>query len=610
MPAPNEAAFWLMTLPLSKDAEHCQVVKLADPPEATADGGPPKSALAVEVWRWHTVDRPDGGAADSPSHDDSHWAVLIATADDLRAPTRLTCVFGVTNDPEWCDIATSKGLPVIEGAFEDDHGYLVVHPAVYPIRDHGQPSSPKHAALVRIGGLFEDAARGKKAERNPIYDQLQTTPDAGEPNSVLLGSRITCDPYRTQVTPIDSAGLRVRFERVLYPDLDRLTTESQPTLAWYGTIGNPQLLPLEKHSPGRPVQQPAGRPPRAVRRFKRESVFGAPAFEFEDIEIIGFRINVDGDGKSGGRVLLAKLIDDLNFHRAAGADGVPPVEDFRYEPATSTVVIELIRYGKMKSRAPLKPLEPDDFMSQHELLVRVLVGRVDDDTAQARDPAVFVPAIVVDNPWSKAVGRHLQGFPKMLAAFCVDGRPLAMDGRDAEGNVVSLTRVSQIHLVERIDGAAPTNTPLLTVHCPDDATDADRFEPIDVKTLFGDQLFSGVPWRQGDFMDRLEFRRSFARSVIANRFNTFRNVQVSPVGDIGLPKTWLAGRFSLDHVAVAFPSGVATLRFGAPLGLPPAWQTLCGSLRAQYGDTIGLPTGSWYRLRCSMNLDVEDALSW
>jgi len=148
------------------------------------------------------------------------------------------------------------------------------------------------------------------------------------------------------------------------------------------------------------------------------------------------------------------------------------------------------------------------------------------------------------------------------------------------------------------------------VHCPDDATDADRFEPIDVKALFGDQLFSGVPWRQGDFMDRLEFRRSFARTVIENRFNTFRNVQVSPVGDIGLPKTWLAGRFSLDHVAVAFPSGVATLRFGAPLGLPPAWQTLCGALRAQYGDTIGLPTGSWYRLRCSMNLDVEDALSW
>ena len=45
----------------------------------------------------------------------------------------------------------------------------------------------------------------------------------------------------------------------------------------------------------------------------------------------------------------------------------------------------------------------------------VLVGRVDDDTAQAHDPAVFVPAIFVDNPWSKILGREVQGFDKRMA---------------------------------------------------------------------------------------------------------------------------------------------------------------------------------------------------
>ena len=51
--------------------------------------------------------------------------------------------------------------------------------------------------------------------------------------------------------------------------------------------------------------------------------------------------------------------------------------------------------------------------------MRLLVGRVDDDTAQAHDPAVFVPAIFVDNPWSKILGREVQGFDKQMAEFCV-----------------------------------------------------------------------------------------------------------------------------------------------------------------------------------------------
>ena len=61
-----------------------------------------------------------------------------------------------------------------------------------------------------------------------------------------------------------------------------------------------------------------------------------------------------------------------------------------------------------------------DYQSQRELVVRILVGRVDDDTAQARDAATYVPAIFVDNPWSKTIGRDLQGFAKCMANFCAE----------------------------------------------------------------------------------------------------------------------------------------------------------------------------------------------
>jgi len=107
------------------------------------------------------------------------------------------------------------------------------------------------------------------------------------------------------------------------------------------------------------------------------------------------------------------LIRPLNFHR--GLDRGPA--DFLHKAASATIVIEVLRYGRMRAPDAAPPFTADDFMSQHELLVRIIVGRVDDDTAQAHQPALFVPAIFVDNPWSKALGRRLQGYPKMLAEF-------------------------------------------------------------------------------------------------------------------------------------------------------------------------------------------------
>ena len=158
-----------------------------------------------------------------------------------------------------------------------------------------------------------------------------------------------------------------------------------------GTTGEPMIsgtpksvrVPRYNLPPDAPLQS------NEVKRFPRTTVFGPPSFEFEDVELVGFRTDVRLSSAIGvkSRKRLANVLRTLNFH--AGGEPEGP-QDFRYSAATRTVIIELLRYGKMRTRHPRPPFVPADFMSQHELTVRILVGRVDDDTSQARDPAVFV----------------------------------------------------------------------------------------------------------------------------------------------------------------------------------------------------------------------------
>jgi hypothetical protein len=242
-------------------------------------------------------------------------------------------------------------------------------------------------------------------------------------------------------------------------------------------------------------------------------------------------------------------------------------------------------------------------MSQHELLVRILVGRVDDDTAEARDPSLFVPAIFVDNPWSKALGRRLQGFPKQLAEFRSDDEPLDMRGHDRHGETIPIEEITAVHLVDRVGGRA--FPPLLTVTCPTVAEPSDYIAVL--PSIIAGTAFRRSPFQQFDFRDA-EFRRSFARELMSEQFRSRRSVQVSPVDSIELPRAWITGRIELDRVAVAFPSGVATLSLDSE-GASEEWTALCGALRSR-SMPLGFPTGDWYRVKCSMTLAVDDALAW
>jgi hypothetical protein len=533
------------------------------------------------------------------------WSVLISIADSLEWPTMLRCVYGVSNMSAECNRLATFGLPVVEGDIDLVKGVLTVDTAVFPERQGDVPSTLTCARLLTVSGIGWHAAikTGKPAKPafDPRYRTRLSAPDLTCPDSQMTGRRLEVSPQRTGVRLLNQPAT-VTCEPALYPDLRTVLRDTLVAYrGWAGSFG--EWTPLKTSD---------------RTRFPRRSVFGPPSFLFDEIEIVGFRTELKStDG----------LIDRLNFHQPH-QDGVhhPRKDnnnptDFRYAAASSTVIIEMLRYGKMRSQDVAPPLDDDDFMSQHELLVRLVVGRVDDDTSQARDAALFVPSIFVDNAWSKAVGRQLQGFPKVLAEFrglpdlkaSAVPVPLSMDGRQRDNpvNKIPFHRVTEVHIATGSGDSTGSANRILSFDYPEpDLEDgsAGAFAGPELTSVFSRLTRRRSPWEQFDFDER-EFRRAFARSIVGTQFGDFRVVQVSPVNDIDLPKAWILGSCALSNVRVAFPTGIATLRFERPHSAPQEWKDLC-ALLTDRADPIAFTTGDWYRVKCSMAMAFDDGLAW
>jgi hypothetical protein len=590
------ARFWFLTFPAAASAPRSSLVAAS---QAARDNTYPTRppAAAVEVVR----------------RDAQCWTLLVSLADSPSSPASLECVFAVSNEPQECDRLASFGVPIVDGEFELAGSTLTVTAAVYGVRTGSGPSTPRREWLLRIDGIDWDAPPGavRKAPFNPRYRQLQATPDLARPDSEVIGRLLHVAPERTPTCTPDGASAHLTFNSgVLYPDVATIFEEGAPALnVCEGRAGEWRG---DDSSPGDPLDHQARFGPGGdgLKRLPRSSAFGEPSFLFERVEIVGFRTELPSKGGRPARDLLRDLIAPLNFHMLTATDSTAPA-DFRYEAASATIVIELLRYGAMRTRHVPPPFRVDDFMSQHELLARIVVGRVDDDTGQGREAAIFVPTIFVDNPWSKAAGRSLQGFPKVLASFCTPDGPLDMDGclTGNPGTQEPLHGVNQVHIVKRV-GDRSSDTKLLELAYPsgDNGSRGEFQRPPSTSVLDG-TLFRRAPWEQLDF-DDVEFRRSFARDLIKRRFDGYTSLQVSPVDDgVNLPKAWISGRFNVFDLEVAFPTGVATLQLNVPPAAPAAWKALCEAL-GDRSEAIGFPTGDWYRLKCSMELEVDDALRW
>jgi hypothetical protein len=458
--------------------------------------------------------------------------------------------------------------------------------------------------FLTIGGVdFSQLATDDAAlVVDPLrFTQRQSVPEPGRPkaematfdSTVLMGTARVAAVDGPRSAQTDTAAATIAIAESRYPDLTpiagsgalhALRVQRGIVLGWLGS--NPSLV--------------ANPPERKIERRPRRNPFGAPNFSFLDVDSIGFRIDLSPFGRKADE-LLEQLVAPLNFHTQSQSAATP----FRFAAASHTLVIELLHYGKMID-ADSPALRPDDFTSQHELALRLLVGRVDDDTAQARLPAVFVPAIFVDNPWSKVVGREQLGYDKQLAQFCVGDQSLDMDGR-VPGRAVrqDLAAVDHLKLVSRVGRDAGLK--VLSIKCP--ASDDATFTRVDVPTLLSSDAIG--PWMQSDFAQP-EFRRGFARSVMGQGFMRFQSIQNVPVDRRELPSAWVSGTYTLSDVEVAFPTGIATLTFPSPddldkgtLAAPGAWTEFC---RLLSGQPLALPTGEWYRLRCSMTLAINDLL--
>jgi hypothetical protein len=568
-------------------------------PKTIAAGFRPESnALVVEFI--HDEDR-------------NERAILLAEANYYDKPTWLRCVFGFADGSHACSIWHDRGFPLIDAIIRsDEKGNIRVSSACF-LQDKNEMNYA--AEMISIQPTAQPGGSAPAVPLDTTYEQFQQLPDTVFPADQINRKAVVWTPDRDEVIERSPDGLNFKIVGTRFPEFLPISKGfSIPKKVWSGKMKLPDW-------------RQAKFPERQLLAAHRAEAFGVPAFRFEEVEILGFRLNLERLGNRASEH-LTEMIDRLNFHLAPPKNKKDPprrsrVSDFRYRPATSTVNLEVLRYGKMKLKENDPPLGPEDFQSQHELLFRVLVGRVDDDTAQAHDPATFVPAIFVDNPWSKTLGRVVQGFDKRLAHFCVTDengqrRALLPNGRlspDAEPR--QLGDISSIRLMTGA-GKAPDGPILMELDCPHETIENwDQFEQIGLELALGASSLAPTRWRQTDF-DLPEFRRSFARSAVSPTLLGFRSIQVAPVGEKELrtkwenETTWINGTFRIDdNVRIVHPNGIVTIALHSEPAAPKEWQGLCAILGIDKGRhrSISLPAGSWYRFRCSMDMIIDNGLN-
>jgi len=534
-------------------------------------------------------------------------AVIVSAARRHQRAMTLTPLIGFCNDQAWADQLRADGLPVLDAELRqrrnDGRPQLELFVPCYV---DGCNASDADTPLLRMD-LSAAAAPARPDATCPV--QLRTrvaAPDPVEPATQLL----VCEG-ELALPPVQPAALQLQLQvrETRVPGLQQLLgTHATSTQVW-GSNELAWVPPQPQPRPPSPAAAAAQRKPPLQRcPTARETPFGGSCFAFDNVEIIGFRLAP----ASLTRAQLLPLLVPLN---ALAGDVAP---DFRFEAAAATVVIELLRYGRMRSEQPRAPLTREDYTFQHELLVRLLVGRLDDDTTQARDPSMHVPAIFVDQPWSKLLGRELQGFAKDLAAFVgPDGQCLRPDGRPVKGGAADaadgaaalpLVEVREVRPQPIVGQVAAS--PLLRIDYLDAAFDA-PFESVPLGALAGPR----GRWRQPDF-DAAEFRRSFARSALRPGNAGSRTLQVAPVDGRcqRLPRAFVRAEATMSQLQAQFPSGHARLELQAPPELghsasAEAWRRLIRILGAD-GDRHGVActcvSGEWYRVRCNMREQVLD----
>lgn len=332
-------------------------------------------------------------------------------------------------------------------------------------------------------------------------------------------------------------------------------------------------------------------PPASLKRrvpfsFRSGDPQFAPEYDFRNVSLTGFIL-------PAARSALRRLID-------AQLNEPYPDRSYAYEPVSSDVILEYIDYGSMVAANPPPHLSIDDSAGQHELVFRVLVGRVDRGSRVARKPAMFCPFVFVDSTWSLISGREIMGYPKELATF----RRYLEDGELAACCVRSRDRTGALAHVLTIDCRRDQTfwsldferdeqprTTSATHPAPRAGRAGTRAHPWwGLDSLQGSADFGAVvgPWLRG-----LDY--GFG-AVLLKRFGDASAPQKACYVEI------LEGDYIIQNADVNLPPTRARLDFGPrdPFGL-----------KAKFGLSahVLVPAGSWYRATCDFRVRVLDPLA-
>jgi hypothetical protein len=279
-----------------------------------------------------------------------------------------------------------------------------------------------------------------------------------------------------------------------------------------------------------------------------------PPYRFRNVAISGYRLRAHHKD-------LVKICDKFLNHPFRKR------RPFKYVPATSSVFIEHLHYGSMSSLAPpVGVVGPDDRETQKELVLRMLVARVDDDglPGLGTDPRVFCPFICVDSGWSLVSGREVLGYPKLRGSF----GPSSVSVFGHERPAVTVSRPFE------------ETPPGLLIDPP-----SWLWGPPDLQnaTLHPDTFLSA--WLSGN----------------TRGYGTIQLKQIRSAEDPALcrDQELIFGRYTLHGLEITMPS------VSVEIELHPALAESIGL----NGELHLIPAGGWYHVNCGFDLRMQDPLT-
>lgn len=331
---------------------------------------------------------------------------------------------------------------------------------------------------------------------------------------------------------------------------------------------------------------PASVKQRVPFRFRSGDPQFAPEYDFRKVSLTGFIM-------PAARSRLKRLIDEQ-------LNAPYPDRSYVYEPVSSDIILEYIDYGSMVAANPPPHLSIDDSAGQHELVFRVLVGRVDRGSRVAKKPAMFCPFVFVDSTWSLISGREIMGYPKELATF----KRYVEDGELAACRVSARDRAGVETDVLTIDCRRDQTFWGLDIQRDDQPSTTSVTHPASKTSRGGTRAH---PWWG---LDSLQGSADFGTVVgpwLKGLDYGFGAVLVKRFGDASAPQKAcyveiLEGDYIIQNADVNLPSSRARLDFGArdPFGL---------KAKFGLGDHVLVPSGSWYRATCDFRVRILDPLT-